>query len=180
MSATNLDSDLSKLTIDKSRRRTSSEGVSRYVTLALLAIVLGGGGYFAYTKFWTVVQVQVVQPKSEVGVQRSSGEAVLTAGGYIVARDVYVISTKIDGRVRDIFIERGDLVKTGDTIITIEDEEHVARVRFAEAQIANAKARLAQLRAGSRPEEIARARAEAASAKATAMQAKRRKSALEV
>jgi len=173
MSDSKLDMDLSKLKIDKSRRKQRGDGLNRYVTLLLLAIVFGGGGYFAYMKFFPATIVQVVQPTLETGVQQPLGEAVLTAGGYIVARDVYVISTKIDGRVEDIFIERGDLVETGDTIITIEDEEFVSRVRFAEAQVASAKARLNQLRAGSRPEEIARVKAEAASAKARAIQAKK-------
>ena len=166
-----LDSDLSKLTIDKSRRQTSGGGMGRYVTLLALAVVFGGGGYYAYSKFWTVTRVEVVQPTRETGVSRS-GEAVLTAGGYVIARDVYVISTKIVGRVKDIFIERGDIVEIGDTIITIEDDEYTAQVRLAEARVASAQARLDQLKAGSRPQEIARARAEAASAEATAIHAR--------
>lgn len=169
MSNSGLDNDLSKLTIDKSRRSRSGGGLARFATLLLLAIVFGAA-YYAYSVLWTApVVVSVIQPVRESGAPKT-GTAVLTAGGYIVARDVYVISTNIDGRVKDIFIERGQLVEAGDTIITIEDEEHRAQVRIAEAQVAKAKARLDQLRAGSRPEEIARARAEAASAKATAMQ----------
>ena len=174
MSKTSLDEALSKLSIDKSRRRRSDgTAFGRFVTLLVLAVVLGGGGYFAYVSFWTpALAVETVQPTRESGAPRT-GQAVLTAGGYIIARDVYVISTKVDGRVKDIFIERGDVVKAGDTIITIEDEEYVARVRLAEAQVARTKARLEQLRAGSRPQEIAKARADAASAEATAVQAKK-------
>lgn len=167
-----LDSDLSKLTIDKSRRQASGGGLVRYVTLLALAAVFGGGGYYAYSKFWTVTRVEVVQPTRETTGVTRTGEAVLTAGGYVIARDVYVISTKIVGRVKDIFIERGDIVEIGDTIITIEDDEYTAQVRLAEARVASAQARLDQLRAGSRPEEIARARAEAASAEATAIHAR--------
>jgi HlyD family secretion protein len=172
MEKSSLHDDLSKLSIDKSRRGKRGDGSK--LTLLLLAIIFGGGGYFAYTKFMpSALAVDVIRPTQETSATKELGQAVLTAGGYIVARDVYVISTKIDGRVKDIFIERGDLVKEGDTIITIEDEEHTSRVRLAQAQVAKAKANLDQLQAGSRPEEIARARAEAASAKASVLQSVR-------
>jgi HlyD family secretion protein len=173
MANKDLNADLSKLAIDKSRKRRLGGGLNRFVLLLALAVIFGGGGYFTYAKFaTTAVPVEIVRPTRESGAP-NTGQAVLTAGGYIVARDVYVISTKIDGRVKDIFIERGDIVKAGDTIITIEDEEYVARVRLAEAQVAKAKANANQLRAGSRPQEIAKARADAASAKASALQAKK-------
>lgn len=176
MPSASLDNDISKLSIDKSRRRRGGRGggLGRVPTLLIASIVLVAGGYFAYTKLNTPgIQVSVVQPTRESASSTPSGQAVLTASGYVIARDVYVISTKVDGRVKDIFIERGQLVKAGDTIITIEDDEFRARVALAEAQVAKAQANLDQLKAGSRPEEIARARAQAAAAKATAVQAKR-------
>lgn len=167
-----LDSDLAKLTIDRSRRQPRGGGMGRYLTLIALAAVFGGGGYFAYSKYFMALPVQVVQATRAAGSSTMRGEAVLTAGGYIIARDVYDISTKIIGRVRDIHVERGDLVEAGDTIITLEDEEYTAQVRLAEARVASFQAQLDQLRAGSRPEEIARARAEAASAEATVLHAR--------
>jgi HlyD family secretion protein len=174
MSETSLDNDLSNLSIDKSRRRQPGGRAGRYLTLLVLAALFGGGGYVAYTKLGTSPVVQVVQPTRETTGGAVAGEnVVLTAAGYIVARDVYDISTKIVGRVKEIFIERGDIVQVGDTIITIEDEEYVAQLGLADARVANAQARLDQLRAGSRPEEIARAQAEAASADATAVQARK-------
>lgn len=171
MPDTNLNNELSKLTIDKSPRQPSFGGIGRYSLLLILASVMGGGGFFAYTKIWAATPVEVTQPKREIAAART-GTAVLTAGGYIIARDVYDISTRIVGRVKEILVERGDIVKTGDTIITIEDREYRAQVRLAAARVASAQARLDQMRAGSRPEEIARARAEAASAEATAIKAK--------
>ena len=172
MSNSGLDNELSKLSIDKSQRNQSGGGLARFATLLLLAIVFGSA-YFAYSRLWIApIAVSMVQPVLESGAPKT-GKAVLAAGGYIIARDVYVISTKIDGRVKDIFIERSQIVEAGHTIITIEDEEYRSRVRLAEAQVAKAKARLAQLRAGSRPEEIARARAQASSSQATALQAKK-------
>jgi HlyD family secretion protein len=172
MAKSGLDSELSKLSIDRTQRKRSGGWLGRLITLLLLAIVFGGG-YVAYSSIWTApVVVSVIQPTEESSVS-TAGQAVLTAGGYIVARDVYVISTKIDGRVEEIFIERGQVVAEGDTIITIEDEEHRAQVKLASAQVAQARARLEQMLAGSRPAEIARARADVASARAIALQKKR-------
>lgn len=169
MANEDLDRHLSKLSIDRSKR---SPGKKPYAVLVLFAVaiaVLGGGGYLYFTKVNAAVEVAVAQPVLETaGAPRSS---VLTAGGYIIARDVYEISSKIVGQVKEILVDRGDLVKAGDLIIRIEDDEYVAQVRLAEAQVASAKAQLDQLLAGSRPEEISQARANVVSAKATLAQA---------
>jgi HlyD family secretion protein len=76
------------------------------------------------------------------------------------------VSFKIPGRVIERTVDEGDIVAMGQTIARLEDADLAHRVDLAKAQVAAAEAVLAQLVAGSRPEEIAQAQAAAAKAKA--------------
>jgi HlyD family secretion protein len=84
----------------------------------------------------------------------------LSAGGYIIARHQVEVGAKITGRVIALEVKEGDVVRAGQVIARLDDEEIRAQVRQAEATLAAARARLAELEAGSRPQEIDRARAE--------------------
>ena len=89
-----------------------------------------------------------------------SGEAVvLEAAGYIVAHHKIELSPKVVGRVAWIGVEKGDPVEENQLIVRLEDAEYRARVTQAEGSLAALTARLAELEAGSRPEEIALAKA---------------------
>ncbi len=170
MSSQNLDNDLSKLNIDRSKKRPS-QGRGGMLTLAGLVIAgLAAAAYFMYFKADAAIAVKVVTPVRDTGTVASS--AVLTAGGYVIARDFYELSSKITGRVKKAYFDRGDYVEEGDLILELEDAEYKAQVQQSEAAAASARARLAQLKAGSRPQEIASAKAVVSSAKATAVKAR--------
>jgi len=169
MSAQNLDEELSKLRIDKTRKPAHRGGYAKL----LVALLLGAGGlaYVYYARAQAPIAVRVAKAEVESG-GADVGAAVLTAGGYIVPRKKIEVSSKIIGRVKEVLVERGDPVQAGDVLLRLEDEEQAAQVAAAEAQLAAAKARLTELQAGSRPEEIAAARAAVASAEATLKKAR--------
>ena len=163
MTDQDLGHELSKLRIDRTRKKPRQGSFRWVLILALLA--LGVGGYYYYAQANAPIPVKVVRAERD---QESTGEvSLLTASGYIIPRHKVEVSSKIIGRVDDLRIKRGDKVKQGDMLLRIEDNEYIAQVRAAEAQLSSAKARLAELRAGSRPQEIEAARAELASAEAT-------------
>ena len=91
---------------------------------------------------------------------------VLNAAGYIIAHYKIEVASKVLGRVAWIGVEKGDQVTKGDAIVRVEDDEYRARVRQAEGNLAALQARLAELKAGSRPEEIQLALANLNEAKA--------------
>ncbi len=165
MAIDNLDTELNKLRINKSKKRAKGGGFGKFVVILILA-GLGAGGYFWVSKANAALPVKTMQIQKEA-VIASGGSAVLTAGGYIIPRDKIEVSSKIIGRVKEIYIEQGDVLKKGDKILEIEDEEYAAQVKIAEARVASLKARLAELKAGSRPQEIASAKSNVASAEAT-------------
>ena len=70
------------------------------------------------------------------------------------------------GKVAWIGVEKGDKVKEGQVIVRLEDDEYRAQLQQAKGQSANLEARLAELQNGSRPEEIAAAKANVEQAQA--------------
>jgi len=91
---------------------------------------------------------------------------VLSAGGYIIARHQVEVASKITGRVVEITVDEGDRVERGQVLARLDDAEVAAAVRQADAALDAARARLAELLAGSRPQEIERTRAEMERARA--------------
>ena len=59
------------------------------------------------------------------------------------------------GWLESVPVQRGDQVEAGLPLFTLEAEEQRAAVREAEAELARARARLADLKVGKRPDEIA-------------------------
>jgi HlyD family secretion protein len=175
MSAQNLNSELSKLRIDRSKKSPSRSGFGGALVLLLLIAAAGGGGFFYYTKANAAIPVKVIRAEridASAAAAMPAGEAVLTAGGYIIPRDKIEISSKIVGRVKEIYVDRGVVVKEGDLLMEIEDEEYQAQVRMAESRLASSRARLAELKAGSRPQEIRAAQADVEAAESHVVKAK--------
>lgn len=69
------------------------------------------------------------------------------------------VGSRVSGKVLHLYANIGDKVKKADPIAKLEDADLQARVARAEAELASARAQLALLRRGARPEEIAEARA---------------------
>ena len=85
--------------------------------------------------------------------------------GYIEGTYVYV-SAEAAGRVVERPVEAGVMVKEGDVIVRLDDSDEKEGVTKAEALLAQAKAQLANLLSGQRPEEISVIVAELSEARA--------------
>ncbi len=160
----NLDRQLSMLKIEKGRRRARGGGALWFALAMLLAA--GAGAYFYYAKSNAALAVRTARVEREAGSE-TTGAALLTSNGYIIPRQKVEVTPKIIGRVKEILVKRGDHVQEGDVLLRLDDEEYQARIKSGEAMLNTLRSRLAELKAGSRPEEIAAARAAAESAEAT-------------
>jgi HlyD family secretion protein len=96
----------------------------------------------------------------------STGEVILNATGYIVAHHKIQLASKVVGKVAWIGVEKGDRVQQGQVIVRLEDDEYRAQLDQAKGQLAALEARRLELANGSRPEEIALAKANLDQAKA--------------
>ena len=86
----------------------------------------------------------------------------LTASGTLEARNIDV-GSKVAGRVTQILVAEGDRVHKDQLLVTFDGGELYASLLQARGRYAQAKANLAKMTKGSRPEEIAQAKAVGAS-----------------
>ena len=111
------------------------------------------------------VEVQPVR-RGEI-VQR------LELSGEVVATDSVVIAATKEGPIEYCPWREGDTVTAGEKLIEIDREVHRAEARTAEADLAVARAKLADLKAGARSEEIDKAEASVRRWQATLAEARR-------
>jgi HlyD family secretion protein len=161
-----LDTDLQQLRIDK---RLKAKRDERPAWPWVVVILLLGGGAFVGWQFAgktgapTVEVTRVVMP---AGAVADGDLVVLNATGYIMAAHKIELASKVIGRVAWVGVEMGDKVERGQELVRLEDDEYRARVAEQQGQLDAAKAKLAELEAGSRPQEIAQEEALLAAAQA--------------
>jgi HlyD family secretion protein len=97
---------------------------------------------------------------------RNKNPGTILATGRIEATEVD-ISAEVAGKLDKLPVEEGDRVEKGRLVAKIEDSQFRAEVARAEAALQAARATLADLEAGARPQELDRARAQVALTKAT-------------
>ena len=139
-----------------------------------VAWIIGGVLILAVLGVW-VTTVFLTSEGAEVETYRVSASTpgstngsgiILNAAGYIVSHHKIELTSKVVGRVAWIGVEKGDPVKTGQVLVRLEDAEYQAQFIQAEGNLKSLQAQLLELENGSRPEEIARARADVVQAKA--------------
>jgi HlyD family secretion protein len=78
---------------------------------------------------------------------------------------------RVPGRIDQVAVEEGEKVERGALLATIDTASIEARTGEADAAVAQARAQLAKLRSGNRPQDIAQTRARVAAAEAAARNA---------
>ncbi len=93
-----------------------------------------------------------------------SSADVIAASGTVEAREAD-LGFQAAGRIVSINVDEGDAVQEGRVLAVLDTAEMAARRAAAAAQVEAARAQLTELERGSRPEELAQARAVAAAAR---------------
>ncbi len=147
--------DLQSLRIDRSQRTGQPPAWTRRIIIGgTVTVALLSAAALAYRSLATQVP-EVIVVRASVENANLPG-VVLTASGYIVAHHKINVNSKVTGRVAWIGVEKGDMVKEGQVLVRLEDDEFKAQVKEAEGAVDSAKAYLQELENGSRPEEILR------------------------
>lgn len=119
------------------------------IFLIILAVVIIGGilGYFRFKAGQS--------PKYDFFVVKMGTvtQEVSTTGRVRPAESVDLAFEK-SGRVLKINVKVGDIVKEGDKLITLENSDILAQLSQARANYESEKAKLEELKKGTRPEEI--------------------------
>lgn len=96
-------------------------------------------------------------------MRRGARDGALDASGTVEAVEAELGFT-VSGRIEAVLVQEGDTVRAGDELARLDRAETLARRDQAAAQVAAARAALLELERGSRPEEVAQARAAAQAA----------------
>ncbi len=148
--------DLQKLKIDRGPARPRRRGGLSGWLIPLL--LLAGAGWIFRAPLvrsldrlrLPLVEVAQAQKADALAAGAISGTA---ANGYIVARSRAALSADAPGRIVEIRVEEGSVVKKGEIVARLYSEEFEASLRNAEAEvdlaragIVSAEARLAEVR----------------------------------
>ncbi len=127
--------DLSALKIDQSARAGSARRGLWLALLLLLAAIGGGGWYWA-----TTVRAMPVHVASVTADTTGAGAGtVLNASGYVTARRRATVSSKVTGKVVEVFVEEGKNVREGQVLARLDDSQARAALALAEAQLGAAR-----------------------------------------
>jgi HlyD family secretion protein len=157
-----MESELKDLRIDRSKRRSDepSPWAVRWIVAGIAIFALLGLARFIYGKMNAATEVEIVRVHAAAPVANGGGAVILNATGYIIAAHKIELASKVVGKVSSINVEKGDKVKAGQVLVRLEDDEYRARMLESQGQLETLKARLAQAEHGSRPEEVAKAKAD--------------------
>ncbi|NEU74684.1 efflux RND transporter periplasmic adaptor subunit [Hassallia byssoidea VB512170] len=141
--------------------------------LGIMLIILGGAG--VGWRWWQSrgnanseaaakkpMAIPVKLATVETGTIRESSEFI----GSLEASRSVPIKPRIEGRISQVVVKEGDRIKQGQVIITLESDDVNAQLLQQKAALERAQANLAELKAGTRSEEIAQARAQVSQAEA--------------
>ena len=122
--------------------------------VVLVAASVGGWQYLGSKAAPTA------QPAAAAPAAPDAPPAVLAAAGYVRTAHVVYVVPRVAGRITSLRVQEGDDVRAGDLIAVIDARDFEQEAAEARAGADLADADLKKLEAGSRPEEIAQARAE--------------------
>ena len=127
-----LKDDLASLRIDQTARAGGNRR-GAWIALTLAVIVLAAGGWFWSTRV-EAAPVKTVAVVAKTGAGAAPG-AVLNASGYVTARRRATVSSKVTGKVLEVFVEEGKAVRKGQVLARLDDSQMRAALAVSEAQL---------------------------------------------
>ena len=144
---TNKEELLSQLRINREQQTDGESNTRLWVGLAIVAAIIIA--VVSLVKDATPIKVQVEMAR--MAVPDSSTATVLDATGYVVARRTATVSSKVTGKVAEIYIEEGQQVEKDQVVALLDDsntrkslELSKAELHLAKTQVAETQARLTE------------------------------------
>src|SRR5437763_10191384 len=154
-----MENDIHKLRIDKAFKARREPRRAWPWVLRVMVFGAGGAGVWQWRTALAVTPVQTIRVRVSESAAADSDVVLLNATGYVMAAHKIELASKVIGRVAWVGVEMGDKIEKDQVLVRLEDDEYKARVAQQQGLLDNSKAMLAELEAGSRPQEIAAAKA---------------------
>lgn len=140
---TNKDELLSQLRIDRDQPYAGEGRKHLWIGggVAILALALG------ISFFHEPDPVKVQIEMARMAVPDSSSATVLDATGYVVARRISTVSSKVTGRVAEIYVEEGQQVEKNQIVARLDDSNTVKSVELSKAELRSARTLVAETQA---------------------------------
>jgi RND family efflux transporter MFP subunit len=137
-----LKDELASLKIDQNARAGGGRRGGLIVGLAGVLIAVAAGGWF-WTQRAQAATVKTAAVTAATGSGASPG-AVLNASGYVTARRRATVSSKVTGKVLEVFVEEGKAVKKGQVLARLDGSQIRAALAIAQAQVTSARGAAAE------------------------------------
>ena len=168
--------DLSGLRIDREAPGDRSPAGRRWAIGAAIAVLLVAIGVAAAALNPKRLEVTVARAEALGGTPGGGGQGrgvaaeVLTANGYVVARQRASVSTEVAGRLAALYVEEGSRVRQGQVMGVLRNEDLKATLAGAKAALVSSRADLEEARATEHESEVERTRMQSLLAKALVSQ----------
>ena len=144
--------DVESLKIDRSAPKKRVGRRSRW-TGPIVVVVLLLIAFFVFQRqiLGFVDSMRLVEVRAQKVQKRSAAQAATVTGassnGYIVARTRAALSADTPGRIVELRVQEGSVVKKGEVVARLYADEYRASLQHAEAELSVAEASLARARA---------------------------------
>lgn len=140
---TNKDELLSQLRINRDQQLDGTDTRRWWIgAVAIAAVVLLG-----ITLMGDNDPVKVQVEMARMAVPDSSSATVLDATGYVIARRTATVSSKVTGKVAEIYIEEGQQVEKGQIVALLDDSNTRKSLELSKAELHSAKTQVAETEA---------------------------------
>jgi RND family efflux transporter MFP subunit len=90
------------------------------------------------------IEIETVNPRSAA---ESGPASVLDASGYVTARRIATVSSKVTGKVKEVYIEEGQRVLEGEILARLDVLDSDAQLQLSQAQVSSSQSQLAEAQA---------------------------------
>ena len=130
---------LNDLKIDRSDSNNSEQSLlSKTIIVVVISVLILAITKFIFLSEDELLEVTAYKAKS-ANQSNNSAASVLDASGYVTARMQATVSSKLTGKVLEVYIEEGMFVEKGQILAQLDDSSVQAELNFAKTQLKEAR-----------------------------------------
>ena len=145
---------LNELRIDRGNNQVDSARPIKWLLAIAILSGMGFVGWYVDFPLQPAAALEVRTILAQTPTRAGSENSVLDATGYVIARRMATVSSKVTGKVMDVLIEEGMVVEEGQILARLDDSINRAQLALAESQVAAARAAIAELEVQIRQAEL--------------------------